>query len=287
MDDLGSGAVLMASAIQQLLLAGGAFSFAPVIAADTADYNLTTLLTAAGWNGVSPVNAIVTVNSGVALYASSTSTYGFTMGGTFPTGSYIKLVNQGTIYGAGGVGGNGGMYDLFGAIYGEPTQTQTAGGDGGTAINATGPISIDNTGGTIAGGGGGGGGGGAASDNHYFQHFWGAAGGGGGGGRGRVGGALGYTASGPHSTGGANGTAGSSGAAGTGGAGATNLEATCSSGAGGNGGGLGAAGSTSGAGGGGTLVNQGGAAGGAAGKYAVGNANVTWIANGTRLGGVS
>jgi hypothetical protein len=91
------------------------------------------------------------INSGVTVGASSAITPALTIG-SFPAGSEIKVVNYGTIKGAGGVGGAGANYGGSAA----------AGQQGGTAILTTVNVTIENNG-QIYGGGGGGGGGGYSS----------------------------------------------------------------------------------------------------------------------------
>jgi hypothetical protein len=98
-----------------------------------------------------PLRLIAIINSGVTINSGSTSSPSLTISG-FPSGSQVKLVNWGTIKGAGGSGGTGANYG--GAAGG--------GGAGGTAVSVASTITIENQG-TIAGGGGGAGGGGYSS----------------------------------------------------------------------------------------------------------------------------
>lgn len=119
------------------------------IAASTTDYNLKSAATAAGWNGTTPIILTCTINSGVTVYASSTGVYAFQTGTSFPAGSTISIINNGTILGKGGSGGAGGW----------PTvATGNAGAAGGPAFYAGTACTVTNNG-RIAGGGGGGGGG--------------------------------------------------------------------------------------------------------------------------------
>lgn len=120
------------------------FVWRPTISADVTNYNLKSAAIAAGWDGVVPLDAIVTVNSGIVLSADSTSQYGFDTGSGFPAGTTLKLVMPGYVCGMGGAGGSGYPNDN--------------GGAGGTALLAQFAITIDALGGVIAGGGGGGGG---------------------------------------------------------------------------------------------------------------------------------
>jgi hypothetical protein len=82
------------------------------------------------------------VNSGVVV-GSTSSTSPAMDTGTFPTNSNIWLVNNGTIQGAGGNGGN------F-------NNTSPVPAAGGTGLNVSYPITITNGSGSIEGGGGGG-----------------------------------------------------------------------------------------------------------------------------------
>lgn len=128
-----------------------------VISTDTLNFNLKTAIEQALsiTNLDFPVEVTVTVNSGVVVGSDVTFTTagsGYTRYRTqsikgpafttadMPTGSIIKLINNGVIAGAGGIGGRA---------------SNSSGGTGGTAIQATVPISITNNG-IIAGGGGGG-----------------------------------------------------------------------------------------------------------------------------------
>ena len=140
--------------IMQALLGGGggasAFAFSATISANTANYNLRAAAVTAGWNQTAPLNATVTINSGVYVYSTSTGTYAFDTGSTFPTGTTLALINNGTILGMGGAGAQGQWIDA-----GFNTYTYSP-GVGGPALIAQYAISITNNG--IIGGGGGGGG---------------------------------------------------------------------------------------------------------------------------------
>lgn len=239
------------------------FTFSPTISANTANYNLRAAAVAAGWNGTTALNATVTINSGVIVYSASTATAAFDTGVTFPAGTSLKIVNNGTILGKGGAGAA------------SATSTPgNAGGAGGPALKAQYATSVTNNG-RIAGGGGGGGSG--AYGNWAGTSY---APGGGGIGNGATGGGAGATA-------GTLTTAGSGGPAQV-------IEHDpyygwdnlC--GAGGAGGTYGAAGAA------GTAATEGngarygtGGAGGAAGACTVGVANITWVATGTRNGALT
>lgn len=222
---------------------------------------------AAGWDGSSPVQALVA--AGTLLGSSSTSAYALTIQGSFPGG--VQLVNNGTIAGAGGTGGTQGKSGSL---------NPTAGGAGGPALYVGVAATVTNAG-TLAGGGGGGGGGGTGST-------W--MGGEGGGGQGYAGGAAGpsgdyvgnagtTTASGAGSPTKGGSTGGASAGAGV--AGGTGANGNSTNGAGGGGGGgWGAAGGTGGS------SETTGAAGGAGGAAVVGNAYITWATTGTRYGAI-
>jgi hypothetical protein len=191
--------------------------------------------TAAG----TPTDAVdVTVNVSGLVYSSGPSAWPLRFGTGWAAGCTFRLVNSGTVQGAGGSGGTGATYP---------------GGDGaggGSAINRDGnPVSIDNVAGYILGGGGGGGGGALGG----FSSTGGGGGGAGWDGIGGGGGGSGYNGG----DDGADGTIASGGFGGS-----ADVP-------GGNGGGLGAAGdSGSGVGG----------AGGAAGKAVeLAGGAVTWL----------
>jgi len=126
-----------------------AFVFNQTIATNTANYDLRAAAVSAGWNQTTPLNATVTINSGVYVYSGSTGSYAFVTGTTFPAGSVLSLINNGTIVGRGGDGGTGGN-----------ASTGFGGGGGGPALYAGYALRVTNNG-RIAGGGGGGGGGGS------------------------------------------------------------------------------------------------------------------------------
>ena len=202
----------MTFAVRPIGLVKTGFVWTPTISADVTNWVLYSQAIAAGWDGVTPLDAIVTVSSGIVLSANSTSLYGFDTGTGFPAGTTLKLIMPGYVCGMGGAGG---------AVY-------TAGSNGGPALRAQYAISIDAAGGVIGGGGGGGGG-----DE-------GAGGGGGRSGRTNAAGADGG-ASGTFSSGGSGGGGWGAGAGGTTGPGGKG-----SGGDGGGGGGWGASGGTAG-----------------------------------------
>lgn len=216
----------MAGVHQMLLGSGASYVFKETISANVQNYNLRARALAAGWNGLAPLDAQISVAAGVVVGSSSTSSYAFDTGASFPAGSRLALSNSGYIVGAGGAGGAAGG----------------GGNAGGPALRAQYPLAVANVG-TIGGGGAGGAG--------YYEQGYDSEGPtwtislGGGGGAGYAPGGGGYGAS-------ASGSPGSLTAGGAGGRVPGNAA--------GNGGGLG----------GGTCTN--------------GNANITWLATGTRYG---
>lgn len=202
----------MTFAARPIGLVKSAFVWRPTISADATNWVLYSEAIAAGWDGVVPLDAEVTLSSGIVLSANSTSLYGFDTGSGFPAGTTLKAILSGYVCGMGGAGG---------AAY-------TAGSNGGPALRAQYAIGIDAAGGVIGGGGGGGGG---------------NKGGGGGGRSGRTNAAggvgVGNGTSGTFSSGGSGG--------GGGGAGGTTGPGDDGSGVGGGGGGgWGASGGTAG-----------------------------------------
>jgi hypothetical protein len=237
------------------------FNFTQTISTNTLNYNLRAAAVAAGWDQIKMLNASISINTGVYVGSIAFNQAAVDTGASFPTGSTLKLINNGFIFGKGGDGGN----------------SSASGQAGGPALKTQFALAVTNNG-TIAGGGGGGGGGGG----EYYDSYYDGAGGGGGGGRGYPGGAAGQPTDGWGSS--DPGQAGSISGVGGGG---TSLE---DAGAGGSGGGLGAAGNAGEQGKDhdqayyliGRVGDNG--AGGLGGAAVVGNANVTWVVTGTRLG---
>jgi hypothetical protein len=145
-----------------------AFRHTKVISTDTLNYNLKADALANGWNGVDPLISTVTVNTGIYVGSSTNTGYGFDTGLTFPEGSYLRIVNNGFIVGAGG--------KTYSRIGGSPTDI-----NGGPALRAQHAVTVTNAG-TIGGGGGRGGDGGTGTPAE--GGFGGGTGGIGGGGRG-------------------------------------------------------------------------------------------------------
>ncbi len=151
-----------------------------VISSDTANYNIATAL----GNPSTAQNVILTINSGVKVYSNSTSQPALDTG-TLPSGTTIKIVNNGYIVGKGGDGGRGGGVWSGGCCWNNWADSARVGTAGGNALELRLPVTIDNTNGNIWSGGGGGGGGAGAMMWSMVR-----TGGGGGGG---AGGGLGDT----------------------------------------------------------------------------------------------
>lgn len=77
------------------------------VAADTDDYDLYAEALAAGWDGSSALALTCTVGVGIYIGSTSTASPGFQIGGVFPSGSQLHLINNGFILGKGGDGGKG------------------------------------------------------------------------------------------------------------------------------------------------------------------------------------
>lgn len=120
-----------------------AFSFNVTTGIDGAS-TLSTLATAAGWDGTVPI--VMTINSGVHIRSMSSSTPSLTM-----NVANSVLINNGAIFGRGG-------------------NTNSGAGGHAISITASGTTVTNNSGAFIAGGGGGGGGvggGGGAGQSAY------------------------------------------------------------------------------------------------------------------------
>jgi len=143
-----------------------AFAFTAIISANTNSYNLSTRMTAAGWNGTSPVIANVTINSGV-IVSSTASTIAAFLVGTYAAGSTVNITNNGIVAGLFGLGGRAGSGGV-----------NANGKTGGTAFQIGTPTTITNNN-LISGGGGGGGVGGDVIAS-FCQGTGGGAGGTGG-----------------------------------------------------------------------------------------------------------
>lgn len=262
-------------AISMNNLYGKSNQFSFTISSNQTNANLRTLAVNAGWNQTTRVAA--TIAGGVSISSTSTGTPALTISGSFPGG--VDLINNGSIVGMGGLGGNGAAASVF---PNPPSNLRagTNGSPGGIALSASVAVTITNNG-TIGGGGGGGGGGGAWVINaggYIYPYAGGPAGGG------RVNGGAGST---PPD----NGWGGQSGTGQPGTFAAPGGATAFAGGTGGAGGNLGANGVD------GTKVGRpisygqaftaGPYSGGSAGAAVSGNANITWAATGTRLGAIT
>ena len=202
-------------------------------------------------------DVIFTINAGVVIGSDNPGFYAFFVDTSWSAGDTVRVVNNGTIVGAGGAAGSG----ANAAPNNGATTYGGTGGDGGPAVLVQRATTWVNNG-TVGGGGGGGGGGAAGSWYFAGLPLFGvpaawvpAAGSGGGGGSGNnsgsggFGGAAGYTTA-LGSTDGNAGTGGSTNSGGSGGAGNipsggifVNNSVYFVGGAGGNGGALGNSGS--------------------------------------------
>lgn len=177
------------------LLAGqGSTTWNLELGSDDQNVNLKDALEALYGPMVVAVSAVVRVAAGVTIGSANPSTPAMTTGTSWPSGSTLKIINDGKIYGAGGVG----------ASFNGP------GGAGGDALDLRVNVTIDNTNGQIFGGGGGGGPGGG---DPYTDPAPAPSAGAGGGGQGSDGGPGG---TGDTGAGASNGSAGSSSGSGSG-----------------------------------------------------------------------
>lgn len=260
-----------AAALGLHLSGGGRKAVAIAISGSTNNYVLNTAKVTGYEAGNTDVT--LTINGGVTVGSASTGSYAFDVDTSWNVGDTLKIITAGAaIKGLGG----------------------SSGGAGGPALRAQRAVSIDNTSGAISGGGGSGGTGGSATVH----------------GAGLGGYPVQCNAASASGTGGSGGAgAGSQGAAAGGSAGSTgNVPSDCTSGGsatggtGGTGGAFGATGATGGSGttyggahwdgygwvGGDTApITNAGSAGAAGGAAVNGNSNITWIATGTRNGGIS
>lgn len=185
-----------------VLAGAGSGSWIKIYSADASNVDIKDDLEAiygAMVSGV-PVDAIITIASGVRIYSVSSVYPAMDTGNGWPSGSKLKIINNGKIRGC---GGNGTAYNGYYA------------GLGGDALEIRLNVSIDNTSGEIFGGGGGGGLGGSEpwiSGRNYGpgdDHSYGP----GGGGQGDNGG---YGGAGDTGIGGSNGSNGSTSGPGAG-----------------------------------------------------------------------
>lgn len=146
------------------------FIFNQTISVNTYGYNVREAATLAGWNTADPLLATITINSGVVVGAESAQNFAFSSGLSFPLGSKLTIINNGTIAGMGGKGADSGKLAQLVAAQ--------SGGLGGTALFVNLKTTLINNG-LIVAGGGGGGAGGMAAPQDFSWSLRGAAGGGG------------------------------------------------------------------------------------------------------------
>jgi hypothetical protein len=159
------------------------FEFQDQISTNVNNYNLGTRLSEAAANSTPPVDlsttpviaTVVVTESGI-VGSSSTQQPGLLIPSLL-SGSFVRLINNGIVVGAGGQGGEGWSWW---------TPPRPNGENGGTAVSLNYPTTLINQG--IIGGGGGGGGG---SSTRLSNQTYDDPGGSGGGGAGSVAGAAG------------------------------------------------------------------------------------------------
>lgn len=254
---------------------------------------------------------IFTVAEGVVIGSNSTGAGGVDTGSGWPAGVTIRLVILPGAYvvGRGGDGGNSSAFaDDMSVVGAGTTATSTPGKNGGPALRAQVPIEIDNQG--VIGGGGGGGGGASAAvviyrTNPTYAFFGVASSSSGAGGAGNISGVGGFadatvsSSTGRHDIsvvngGPANLTAGGVAESVTASEPLIPSYTVSATAKGGNGGGLGQPGASGASSYNdnrepymGSVAKNSAAAGGAPGAAVVGNANITWINTGTRLGAIT
>lgn len=254
--------------------AAGVPDFTFTVSSNQTNANLRTLAVNAGWDQNSKV--VATINSGIYISSNSTGTPALTVNGSFPGG--VELVNNGIIVGMGGAGGR--AADI-------PPANRIAGSAGGLALSVSVAITITNNN-TIAGGGGGGAGGRTFWYSDMYG-YGGSAGGGGGGGRSSnaansSGGGQAYSPQSGYSAAGGSGTVSGAGAGGV--DSYTPLGGSFNN-YGGSGGGWGSTGSNAPSGNSSGYNVSESLGPGSGGGAVSGNGNITWLATGTRLGGIS
>lgn len=234
------------------------------ISSDAYDVSVAGYAATNGWDSSSPL--CIVVDSDVVVGATTASSFGIRINGSYPNG--LTILNYGSIVGAGGAGGVG--------VEGDAFPLGTAPGAGGTALCVSSPVAIKNIG-CILGGGGGGSGGGCRRTGTSKSGFCRWGGNGGGGGQGQCGGLGAAGGCGLRNStycslyDGVSGAAGSYAAPGAGGVSACNY-------CGGNGGTWGSSGST------GCFAYY---PFGGAGNAVCGDTCVTWLETGIRCGTIT
>jgi hypothetical protein len=140
------------------------FSFIATIASNVTSYNIYNAAIAAGWNGTTPLNSIITINAGVTVSGTGDQLDSALIINGIPTKSIVTINNNGTIVGVAGQYGystsNSGAPSYPGNPTSVPSRNYTNGYDGSgypTGPGAGGSTPGDNyfSGGTSPNGGAG------------------------------------------------------------------------------------------------------------------------------------
>jgi hypothetical protein len=97
------------------------FNFRSTISSNISTYNLYSAVIAAGWNGVTPINAIITINSGVVVSGTGTGSSSAILLSNLSEKSIVTINNSGTIAGSGGAAGSNGSGAGTSPYPGNPT----------------------------------------------------------------------------------------------------------------------------------------------------------------------
>ena len=97
------------------------FSFLATISSNTTSYNIATAATAAGWNGVAPLIANVTINNGVVVSGTGNGTSSALVISGLSLKSIITINNSGTVTEIGGAAGSNGIGAGTSGYPGNPT----------------------------------------------------------------------------------------------------------------------------------------------------------------------
>lgn len=156
-------------------LRGKSFADRIIFSSNTSHTNVTSQIQNATRDRVE-----IIINSGVVLYSGSPWSPALKIDNLY--GKDVTIINNGSIYGAGGSGGNGASTRSGAGIWADNGRSGQQGTWAMIVANASGngSLTLKNNGTIKSGGGGGGGGGGAGS--YTISHV--AGGGGGGGGQG-------------------------------------------------------------------------------------------------------
>lgn len=117
------------------------FSFITTISSSRSTYNVYTAAIATGWNGITPLNADITINAGVTITGTGNGTSAAIVLNNLPRNSRITINNSGTVVGSGGSAGYNTTNSSATGYPGNPTSITPitfANGYGGTGY-PTGP----------------------------------------------------------------------------------------------------------------------------------------------------